>query len=1154
MQQFLRVVCISVGLVTILPLAGKKYAHAIAMSQDTKNVNLTIQVKNKSVEEVFTDISAKTGMSFHYDKSELNLKKKITLNCNKMPIDEVLSQLSEQTGLKFTRKDNKIIVAAETTGALASVSLLNTAAIDKEVRGTVRDVRGGALPGVTVVVKNASRGTQTNANGVYVISAEAGQTLVFSSIGFLNKEAMVGSSDVVDVVLEENVKSLSEFVVTALGVQKKSKELSYATQQLNSDDLTKVRDANVINSLAGKAAGVTINRSASGIGGSARVILRGNKSTRENQPLYVIDGVPMANFTPAQPTDVWGQASGLTSTSGRDGGDGISNINPDDIESINILKGASGAALYGSQASNGVIVITTKKGKAGRGKIDFFSDFTVEKPSVLPKLQYRYGQTDPQTATGTGSEGSWGAKINAPDHVKDFFQTGTTWTNGISFSGGNDVAQTYFSYSNTNNKGIIPTSKFDRHTFNFRETLRLLNDKLSLDANITFLTQNSHNRPTSGLYYNPLTGLYVMPRGLNFASYRNNFEYFSTQRNLPLQNWWNINEDKGWGGKDEQQNPYWTLYRDVRTDKRDRGMASLAIKYQLLDWLSLQARGSFDKSFDEYQLKAHAGTQSVLAPARGRYTLERENNTQLYGDLLLTANKKVNSLFTLGGSLGTSITDIKAHDRVLIDANPYSINGLNFPNQFSVANILGSSLDMVQGIERKQTQAVFGSAQVGFKDYLFLELTGRNDWSSTLAFTPTADKGYFYYSAGLTAVISDMVKLPAFIDFAKVRASFAKVGNDIFPYATNPAAFTYRISQGSKKEDVNPRGPYPGTYLEPEDNRSFEVGADLQFFQKRLMLDVTYYNNNNYRQYMEVPAPSGSAFTIFYLNLGQIRNTGVEAMLTVVPVKTKNFTWTSNINFARNKNEVVSLTNSNIPGADANNYFKLTEFGVNMFGSFIKEGGSWGDIYTNKALATNEKGEYLVDDNGVYIKDASAFKLLGNPNPKFNLGWNNTIDIASFSVNFLIDGRFGGKVMSITQATTDLYGVSAASADARDKGGVTLPANVVKQSDGKPFTDKVDAELYYNGIAGRAGVGEFYIYDATNIRLRELAVSYKLPLKSKLIRTASIGFIGRNLFFFKRDAPFDPETSMGTGNSLQGIDVFGMPATRSFGASLKVGF
>ncbi|WP_295118251.1 SusC/RagA family TonB-linked outer membrane protein [uncultured Chitinophaga sp.] len=1153
MQQFLRVICISVGLVTILPLAGNKFAHAIAMSQDTKNVNLTIQVKNKNMEEVFADISAKTGMSFHYDKSELDLKKKVTLNCNKVPIDEVLQQLSEQTGFKFTRKSNKIIVGAEVSSPLANVALLNAAAIEKEVRGTVRDAKGGGLPGVTVMVKNTNRGTQTNANGVYVLGAEVGEVLLFRSVGFLNKEVVVGSSDVIDVVLEENVKSLSEFVVTALGVQKKSKELTYATQQLNSDDLTKVRDANVINSLAGKAAGVTITRSASGIGGSSRVVLRGNKSTRENQPMYVIDGVPMANFTPAQPTDVWGQASGLTSTSGRDGGDGISNINPDDIESINILKGASAAALYGSQASNGVIIITTKKGRAGKGRIDFFSDLTLEKPSVLPKLQYSYGQTEPQTATNTGSEGSWGAKVNAPDHVKDFFKTGTTWTNGISFSGGNEIAQTYFSYSNTTNKGIIPTSKFDRHTLNFRETLKLLNDKLSLDANITFLTQNSHNRPTSGLYYNPLTGLYVMPRGLDFDSYRDNFEYHSPLRNLSLQNWWNINEDKGWSGKDEQQNPYWTLYRDIRTDKRDRALSSLAVKYQLLDWLTVQGRGSFDKSFDEYQLKAYAGTQSVLAPARGRYTLEREYNTQLYADVLFTANKKFD-LFSVGGSLGSSITDVKAHDRILTDVNPYSTNGLNFPNQFSVANILSSSLDVVQGIERKQTQAVFGSAQLGYKDYLFVDLTGRNDWSSTLAFTPTANKGYFYYSAGITAVLSEMVKMPAFVSFAKVRASFAKVGNDIFPYATNPSAFNYRISQGSKREEVNPRGPYPSTYLEPEDNRSFEVGADLQLFDKRVMLDVTYYNNNNFRQYMEVPAPSGSAYTIFYLNLGQIRNTGVEAMLTLIPVRNKLITWTSNINFAQNKNEIVSLTNKDIPGADENNFFKITEFGVNMFGSFLKEGGAWGDFYTNKEVVRNEQGQLLVEDDGTYIKNNSAFRKLGNPNPTFTLGWNNTIDISDFSLSFLIDGRFGGKVMSITQATLDLYGVSAASADARDAGGITLPGNVVKKSDGKPFTGKVDAEKYYNAIAGRAGVGEFYVYDATSIRLRELALSYKLPIRSKVIRNASIGFIGRNLFFLKRDAPFDPETSMGTGNALQGIDVFGMPATRSFGASLKVGF
>ncbi|WP_119078962.1 SusC/RagA family TonB-linked outer membrane protein [Chitinophaga alhagiae] len=1152
MKKCLRLISL-VLLASGIALAAPYTASANAGSQDTKNVSITIQVKNKNMEDVFTEISTKTGFSFHYDKSDLNLRKKVTLNCVKLPVDEVLQQLSEQTGLKFTRKNNKIIVNPETHtgGSLTAVNLVNAAPLaDKEVSGTVRDSRGAALPGVTVMVKNTNRGTQTAANGAYVLSVNPGDVLVFRFLGFTTREIAVGPGDVYDVVLEESARSLSEFVVTALGIEKKSKELTYSTQQLTNSDLSRVKDANVINSLAGKAAGVTISRSASGLGGTARVIMRGNKSTRENQPLYVIDGVPMANFSPSQPANVYGQSSDIQSGAGRDGGDGISNINPDDIETINILKGASAAALYGSQAANGVIVITTKKGRAGRTRIDFSSDATWESVLKKPDMQYRYAQS-PSTSE-PGSNQSWGPKTSVKDHTKDFFNTGATYTNSLALSGGNEIAQSYFSYSNTSSKGIIPTAKFNRHTFNFRETLKLLNDKLTADANITFVTQKAHNRPGSGFYFNPLTGLYLLPRGIDFNTYKHNYTYFSTSRNTDLQNWWNINHDKNWQGDPEQQNPYWILHRNERDERRDRAMASLSLRYQLLDWLSVQARGSFDKSYDEYELKAHASTQSSLAPSNGRYTLEREFNTQLYGDLIFTANKKLSEQLSLTANLGTSITDLRTRDRNLTDVNFNSEPGLIYPNKFQLTNIDPRSLTQLQGVDRRQLQALFGNAQLGFKDFLFLDLTGRNDWSSTMAFTPVAGKGFFYYSAGITGVISEMAKLPEVISFAKVRFSYARVGNDIAPYSSNQPDFTVRIVGGAPQLLVNTRGPFPGTYLKPEDNRSLEAGLDVRFFNDRLSLDLTFYKNNNYRQYFEIPVSGGADDNIKtnFVNLGNIQNKGIEGMLTVVPVKTKAVTWTSNINFAANQNRVVKLSDENIDGADASNRFTLTEFGSNMYGSFIQEGGQWGDIYTNRHLRYTHDGALIVDADGKPLDSTSGFYNIGNPNPRFNLGWNNTIDFRNFSLSFLIDGRFGGKVMSMTQAVLDQYGVSEATAEARDAGGVNVRA---VYEDGKP-AGTLDARQYYQAVSGRAGVGGLYMYSATNIRLRELAISYKIPVRSKVVRHLQVGLIGRNLLFFKNDAPFDPEVSAGGDNRLQGIDVFGQPATRSVGASLKVGF
>lgn len=1149
---------VSMGLMLTLLLAGSLNTTASALTQtpDPTAIVVTIQVKNKNLEDVMTEISVKTGLNFHYDKTDLNLKKKVTLNCTKTPIDEVLALMSVQTGLKFTRINNKIIVGtASDSGSAPTVDLLNHVSLEREIRGTVRDTKGTPLPGVTIQIKHTNKGTQSDADAGFTLKASTGDLLVFSSVGFITREVTVNTEDEINIQLQENVKALNELIVTALGIQKNAKELPYAAQQIDGGDLQQVKDANVMNSLSGKSAGLTVTRSASGIGGSVRVILRGNKSTRENQPLYIVDGVPYANYSPSQPVDVWGQSHNIIGAGGRDGGDGISNINPDDIENISIMKGASAAALYGSQAANGVILITTKKGRPGRSKIDVSSDFTLESPSLLPKLQYRYAQTDPPgpDRIGTpqpGSLTSWGGPIHAPDHVKSFYNTGSTWTNTIAFSGGTETAQSYFSYANTTNKGILPSSRFDRHVVNFRETLKLLNDKLVMDANVSFTAQSTVNRLSSGLYYSPISGLYTFPRGLDFDYYKNNFEYYDTTRDLYLQNWWNIRADKKWIGQDDQQNPMWALQRNFRLDSRYRGLATFSLTWQLNKWLSLKGRGNFDKSLDQYELEAYAGTQIVLATQNGRYTLEKEFNTQLYADMMINASGKVNKWLHLAGNIGVSISDIKAHERNFNGSNPNANPGLAYPNKFSVSNILPTSLDAQHSVEQKQLQAIFGNTQIGFKNFLFLDLTGRNDWSSTFAFTPILKRGYFYYSAGLSAVWSEMFKMPGGIDFLRSRLSYAKVGNDIAPYSSLPSAFTFQTIAGVSRVVLNQKTIYPGMTLSPEDNRSLEAGLEARFLKERIYADITFYKNNNYRQYMEIPAPMGSGFSTYYLNMGNIQNQGWEAVLTLTPIRNKAISWTSSINFATNKNKVISLSNTKVIGSsDSTNMFVLTDFGVNMFGSFIMEGGSWGDIYSNKELVQNDKGQYIIDGAGKPLT-RNAFKRVGNPNPNFTLGWNNSIDYKNFTLSFLIDGRFGGKVMSVSQAVLDWYGVSEESAGARDNGGVKLNAI---NSDGTLFSGKVDAQKYYTTIGSRAGIGEMYMYDATNIRLRELTLSYRIPLKWKWIRNMRVGLIGRNLFFFELHAPFDPEVSMGTGNGLQGVDVFGMPPIRSMGLNLRLG-
>ncbi|PSL29868.1 SusC/RagA family TonB-linked outer membrane protein [Chitinophaga ginsengisoli] len=1144
-------VCIIAGFLLMPSLTGSMPLYAQQQLLPCSDC-ITIAAGNRSLSDVMAEIAKQSHLNFHYDKAAIDLNKKITLHCKDLPVREVLDKLSIRTGLSFLIKQDKIIVSAtamETTGG-------NTEATDGDnlwqITGRVLDTQGRPIPGATILVKGTHNGVHTDDEGYYAILVTPADILIFRSVGFLNREICSGDQHSLDVMLTESVFGLNEQVVTALGIPKSNKELPYSTGHLVSDDISTVKDANVINSLSGKIAGVMINRSASGIGGSARVILRGNKSTRENQPLYIIDGVPMANFTPSQPTDIWGQSSGIVGTGGRDGGDGISNINPDDIESISVLKSASSAALYGSQAANGVIMITTKKGNAGKGRINVASDLMVDAPMLLPKLQFRYGQTtrpykDDKDKLQPGSADSWGDKVQAPDHTRDFFRTGLTSTNGLSYSGGAENTQYYLSYANTMNRGILPANHFQRHTFNTRITSNLLKKKLAVDANISYVIQDVLNRPSSGLYYNALTGLYNMPRGLDFNTYKQ-YEYHDPTSNLSLQNWWNIRRDRDWTGLDDQQNPYWVQYRDQRRETRYRGMASLSLKYRLASWLWLQARGNIDKSDDRYEMSAHAGTQQVLSPPNGRYTREVENNTQLYADMILTGSKQFCPQVKVQAMLGVSITDVKAHDRTLTSTNPTAADGLIVPNVFSTDNISAKALDAQKSIDKKQLQALFGSAQLNWKQRVFLDLTGRNDWSSTFAFTPIKDKGYFYYSAGISTVLSEWFNLPAAISFAKVRVSYAKAGSDIAPYASRPARFLIMTTAGVPRVNFNTRAPYPGIYLKPEDNRSLETGLEFRFLKDRVGIDVTWYKNNNYQQYMEVRAPTGSGYLFYYLNLGNIQNKGWEATLNIVPVQERQWRWNTNFNLTINSNKVVKLSNNSIPGAGPDNYYILTDFLTNMYGSFIKEGGSWGDIYTNKELYRNDKGQLVIDNQGNLIT-RNVLKKVGNPNPRFMLGWNNSITYKNYALSFQIDGRFGGKVMSVTNSVLDSYGVSEASAKARDAGGVTI--NAVYEN-GAPLTGTYDERKYFATIGGRAGIGETYMYDATNIRLREISLTCKLPLKSKWINMMQVGLIGRNLCFFKLNAPFDPEVSMSSGNGLQGIDVFGVSALRSIGANIKL--
>ncbi|MCH2193656.1 SusC/RagA family TonB-linked outer membrane protein [Kordia sp.] len=1003
---------------------------------------------------------------------------------------------------------------------------------EKEITGTVTSKSDGMpLPGANISVEGTTKGAQTDFDGKYSIKASPGDVLTFSFIGMTTKQVIVANSNVINVELEDNQEALDAVIVTALGIKKERKTLTYAAQDVKGDDLTRVKQVNPINSLSGKTAGLAITRSSSGAGGSTKVVLRGNSSTTNNDPLYVIDGVPMLNNgNGAQPGgDIFGSQIG-----NRDGGDITSLINPDDVESISVLKGASAAALYGSQGANGVILITTKTGKEGKINVNFSSTLTIDDVVSLPELQTEYQSLsvgEPIAENGRVTDPkSWGPRAGGLSNtVDDFFETGVTSINAISISAGNKKAQTYFSFANTNAGGVMPGNRLNRNVLNLRETASFLNDKIQVSANINLSDQRIWNRPTNGLYSNPLTGLYLNPVGIDLNAYKQ-FEYFNNATNMMDQYATSFDENI-------QQNPYWLIHRNPSKDIAQRVLASVSVKYQISDNFSLQSRGSFDKSFFTFDKRMYAGSDLTFVPDTGRYILEKTENTQQYVDLIGSYTKQFSEDFDFGVTFGTSLTKYSIGDRVTLDSG--TNGGLRFPNEFTIANFVQTN-NISQSVTNREVQSVFGTANLGYKGMLYLDVTGRTDWSSTLV--NTASSSFFYPSVGLTGILSNMFEMPEYISFAKIRASYAEVGKDIPAYATVPL----RTISNTGSADQATFAPREGETLEPENQKSFEIGTEWRFFGNRLGIDFTYYSSTTENQIFFIAAqPNIQGYTQNIVNAGEITNKGIELIVNAKPYVSDNFNWNTTLNYASNKNEVVSVH----PSLD-NGEAIITAPGVNGYGYSLIAGEEFGSIRA-RSVVRNAAGLPVVTDDGSgnLTIEATDFETVAQAQPDFTLGWSNTFTYKDFTLNFLIDGKFGGDVVSVTEAVNDFYGVSQATADARNNNGGMI--NVV-DTNGNQL--QMTAQDYYTKTGGRAGLLGEYVYDATNVSLRELSIGYKVPIKSEFFESVSLSVIANNLFFIYKDAPFDPNIASSTGIGLQGVDIYGQPSTRSIGLNINVNF
>ena len=983
-----------------------------------------------------------------------------------------------------------------------------------KVTGRVVDSTGEPLIGATIMVEGTKEGAVTDIDGNFTINTTSKAKLVISYVGYTTQTILVGDKTTIDVTLKEVANTMNEVVVTALGIKRAEKALSYNVQSVGSNELTRNKDANFVNSLNGKVAGVSISKSASGVGGATRVIMRGAKSIEgDNNVLYVIDGIPIFNFSGGRDSGIMGE--------GRVSSEGIADFNPEDIESISVLAGPSAAALYGSNAANGAILITTKKGKEGRVAISFSSSADFSSPLLMPKFQNTYGNK-------LGSYESWGEKLATPssyDPKKDFFRTGTNFINALTLNMGNEFNQTFASVATTNSRGIVPNNTYDRYNFTIRNTTRMLKNKVQLDLGASYIKQKDNNMVSQGEYWNPIVAAYLFPRGESFEGIKT-FERYDNVRNFPTQ-YWPISDSRF-----ANQNPYWTAYRNLAPDDKDRFMFNAGLTYNILDWLSVAGRIRLDKTFITSERKIYASSFNYFAKEKGAYEYYDYKDHQTYIDVITSINKTFGK-FSLAANVGYSYSDYASLTR------GYGGNLVLVPNKFSLNNInpSDSKIREAGGDSKVRNVAAFASAELGWRSMVYLTLTGRNDWNSRLV--NSSEESFFYPSVGLSGIISEMTKLPSFISYLKVRGSYTEVGSPVSRSGMTPGTITTPLVGGSlKSTDI-----YPFTDYKAERTKSYEFGLTARFW-KKLSFDFTWYKSNTYNQTFVGDLPESSGYKKVYLQAGNVENRGVEMSLGY----SDNFgglQWNSSLVYSKNVNEIKEMVKDyhhplspkpiNIPEVSKDNGRVL-----------LKVGGSINDIYARKVLAKDNQGFVNVSPSGGMSLETVEPIYLGKTTPDFTMGWNNNFTYKNFGLSFLINARFGGVVTSSTQALLDRFGVSKASADARDAGGVMIPNQGL-----------YDAKKYYTLVAtGENDLAGYYTYSATNVRLQELTLSYKFNSKlfNNVIKDLTLSFVATNPWMIYCKAPFDPELTASTGTYGQGNDYFMQPSLKSYGFSVKFKF
>jgi TonB-linked SusC/RagA family outer membrane protein len=1024
---------------------------------------------------------------------------------------------------------------------------------DRTITGRIIDETSKQpVVGATVTVRGARKTVTAGADGSFTITVtQPSVTLIISSIGFASKEVTATAGTPVEVSLSTDSRQLGEVVVTALGIVQQKKSLAYATQTVPINQITEVRPTdNFMSSLNGKVANLIVTQGSGGLGSGTSIILRGNRDINgDNNALIVVDGVPWLNTT--------------FSTAGNDFGslqtsDGASELNPDDIESMTILRGATAAALYGTQAGNGAIIISTKKGHKGRFDVFVNSGIGFEKAWALPQFQDQYGQGNSGLiATDSSQSGaSWGAKMQGqsyvdylykqntytaqPNNIKDFFHTGMSLNNSVGFSAGGDHTQTYFSYTNNYAKGIIPNNDLNRHTLDFRISGDVF-PKLTYDVKATYINQTINGKPRTGEENSPVFDAYQMPRS----------EKLSDAKNYQSVNNVGIYGPTNWPStlNSIYQNPYWMLNNTFISEDRQRVVGYASLKYAVTPWLSIRGSVNLDRTDDELDQQYQQGTLLWNTNAGGSFATTGLISEQRWFDLSADGHNNLAKDLKIDYQVGTIRQDVTFNEK---DAGS---NGLNVTNKFSLN--FASNPAIGQSGSESLVEAVYGHAKLGWKNAIFLDGTLREDWASPL---PKPYR-YSYPSVGLSAVISDLVTLPEPISFLKVNGTFAEVGNPGTPYLLQS---TLSYDQGAGNGSIQRSSTYPIPNLQPEKVKNYEGGFEINFLHDRIGFAADYYHSNTYNQLLQIPLPVATGYSNQYINAGNIENHGLEFTVTARPIKNKDFTWELSGNFSLNRNKVISLSPNlsivDLGGADQRSAQPE-----------VRVGGSFGDLYSYVWLK-NSKNQYELQGSSsstpgapltTYITGDTLNKI-GNYNPRELVGLTNTFTYHRFSFRFLVDGRIGGTMVSGTEMNLSFSGITKNTLPFRE-GGLTLPGVDVN---GNAVPTAITAQSFWQTASGqRYGVGQFFAYNATSFRLRELSLGYDIPLKNTtILKSLKFSAVARNLFWLYRGKStlnipgigtrkmwFDPDVANGNG-VFQGVEYGAIPSTRTWGFNLKANF